>query len=141
MNYPSFFQPKNSLKLFGLEKDFNFLSSLYYNKKLPKVTLLSGNKGLGKSTLINHFLFSIFDEINYDKNIYSFSKKSNLYTQFINNVFPNIIYLQGINFKVVKIDDIRNLKDTISKSSILNCSGQISNGRRAPGVNFLNLEK
>ena len=32
-----------------------------------KVLLLTGNKGSGKSTLINHLLFSIFDEKNYDK--------------------------------------------------------------------------
>ena len=28
--------------------------------------MLTGNKGSGKSTLVNHFLFSIFDENNYD---------------------------------------------------------------------------
>ena len=29
--------------------------------------MLTGDKGSGKSTLINHFLFSIFDEKNYNK--------------------------------------------------------------------------
>ena len=63
MDNPKYFDPKNSLHLFGLEKDFNLLSSLYIKKKLPNVLLLSGLKGCGKSTLVNHFLFSIFDEI------------------------------------------------------------------------------
>ena len=67
MNYPKFFDSKNSLNLFGLEEEFNFLSSLYIKRKLPKVLMLTGAKGIGKSTLINHFLFSIFDEKNYDK--------------------------------------------------------------------------
>ena len=62
MTYPSFFESKNSLNLFSLEKDFNFFSSLYTKKKLPNILMLSGPKGSGKSTLINHFLFSIFDE-------------------------------------------------------------------------------
>ena len=67
MNFPLYFDSKNSLNLYGLEKDFNFLSNLYSIKKLPKVLLLSGLKGSGKSTLINHFLFSIFDVANYNK--------------------------------------------------------------------------
>ena len=62
MDYPKYFNPKNSLRLFGLEQNFNFLSSLYLKNKLPKVLMLSGSKGTGKSTLINHFLFSIFDK-------------------------------------------------------------------------------
>ena len=53
MNFPLYFDSKNSLNLYGLEKDFNFLSNLYLIKKLPKVLLLSGLKGSGKSTLIN----------------------------------------------------------------------------------------
>ena len=67
MDYPKYFTPKNSLRLFGLKKDFDFLSSIYSKDKLPKVFMISGLKGSGKSTLINHFLFSIFDERNYKK--------------------------------------------------------------------------
>ena len=36
MNFPIYFDSKNSLNLYGLEKDFNFLSNLYSTKKLPK---------------------------------------------------------------------------------------------------------
>ena len=60
MNFPKYFDSKNSLNLYGLEKNFHFLSKLYSTKKLPKVLMLSGLKGCGKSTLINHFLFSVF---------------------------------------------------------------------------------
>ena len=67
MNFPKYFDSKNSLNLYGLEKNFHFLSKLYSTKKLPKVLMLSGLKGCGKSTLINHFLFSVFDEANYHK--------------------------------------------------------------------------
>ena len=66
MNYPSYFYPKNSLNLFGLGKDFNFLYSLYEQNDLPKVILLTGTKGIGKSTLLNHFLISFFDKNNYN---------------------------------------------------------------------------
>ena len=76
MNKPEFFEAKKTSKLFGLKKDFDFISSLYLSKKLPRVTMISGNKGSGKSTLINHFLFSIFDKNNYNREKNIFTKSS-----------------------------------------------------------------
>lgn len=120
MNNPFFFDPKTSLKLFGLKENFNFISTLYLKKKLPKVLMFTGSKGSGKSTLINHFLFSIFDSKNYDskKNIYS--EGTNFLNQFQNDTFSNIIYIKGADFKSVKIEDIRALKTKIFQSTILN---------------------
>lgn len=120
MDYPKYFNPKYTLNLHGLEKYFNFLSSLYRIKKLPKILMLSGPKGIGKSTLINHFLFSIFDKENYNMNELYLSEKSIFYKQFKNEIFQNIIYLKGSDFKSIKVDDIRNLKSQILKSSIIN---------------------
>ena len=45
MNKPEFFEAKKTSKLFGLKKDFDFISSLYLSKKLPRVTMISGIKG------------------------------------------------------------------------------------------------
>ena len=81
--------------------------------------MISGNKGSGKSTLVNHFLFSIFDESNYNKKNFSLSDSSSFYSNFKNNIFSNIIYINGSDFNTVKVDDIRNLKKKILKSSIL----------------------
>ena len=81
--------------------------------------MLTGAKGIGKSTLINHFLFSIFDEKNYDKKNNLLSKGSDFYLNFKDNIFSNIIYINGSEFKTVKIDDIRVLKTKLFKSSIL----------------------
>ena len=120
MDFPIYFDSKNSLNLYGLEKDFNFLSNLYSTKKLPKVLMLSGLKGCGKSTLINHFLFSIFDEANYNKDQFKILESSILLKQLKNNIFQNIIYLQGSDFKSIKVEDIRNLKSKILQSSIIN---------------------
>jgi energy-coupling factor transporter ATP-binding protein EcfA2 len=117
MNYPLFFDPKNSLNLYGLNKDFNFLSFLYQKKKLPKVLMLTGRKGIGKSTLVNHLLYSIFDEKKYDKKNFSLSNNSSFHSQFSNNIFPNVIYVNGSDFKSVKIDDVRNLKNKILQST------------------------
>ena len=48
--------------------------------------MLSGQKGLGKSTLINHLLFYIFDKNNYDVKNYNFDNKSSFYNQFLSNI-------------------------------------------------------
>ena len=82
--------------------------------------MFTGNKGSGKSTLINHFLFSIFDEKNYDRQKFFLRKISSFNENFKNNIFSNIIYINGSDYKKVKVDDIRNLKTKIYKSSILN---------------------
>ena len=118
MNYPIFFDTKNSLKLYNLKENFRFISELYSKKNLPKVLMFSGNKGSGKSTLINHFLYSIFDIENYDKETFSIIQKSSFLKQFQNNIFSNIIYINGADYKSVKIEDIRNLKKQILKSTI-----------------------
>ena len=118
MNYPIFFENKNSLKLFDLSENFEFISELYLKQNLPKVLMFTGNKGSGKSTLINHFLYSIFDIDNYNRKTYSISNNSSFLKQFQNNIFSNIIYINGADFKSIKIEDIRNLKKKILQISI-----------------------
>ena len=120
MNYPLFFDSKNSFNLFGLKDKFDFLTSLYKSQKLPKVLLLSGHKGSGKSTLINHFLMSVFDEKKYDSKNCIISKDSSLYNQYKKDIFSNIIYIKGSDYRTVKVDDIRNLKTKFFQSTILN---------------------
>ena len=118
MNYPVFFDNKKSLNLFDLKENFKFMSELYSKQNLPKVLMLTGNKGSGKSTLINHFLYSIFDIDNYNKETLSILENSIFLKQFQNNIFSNIIYLNGADYKSVKIEDIRNLKTQILQSTI-----------------------
>ena len=118
MNYPTFFNAKNSLNLFNLKENFKFISELYSKKNLPKVLMFTGNKGSGKSTLINHFLYSIFDVDNYDKETHSISSSPIFLKQFQNNIFANIIYLNALDYKSVKIEDIRNLKKKILQTTL-----------------------
>ena len=120
MNYPSFFEAKKSLNLFGHRQHFTFLTKLYNQKKLPKVMMFTGNKGLGKSTLINHFLFSIFDTKNYNFKDFSILDSSTIFKQFNNDIFANIVYFNGRNFKTIKVEEIKDLKKKIFQSSILN---------------------
>jgi len=97
MNNPIFFDSSNSINLFGLQSNFDFLTKLYENKNLPKVLMLTGEKGSGKSTLINHFLFSIFDSSNYNRKEFCLSESSYLLKQLKGNIFSNIIYIKEFN--------------------------------------------
>tara|TARA_B100000963_G_C22578111_1_gene649503 strand:+ start:572 stop:1501 length:930 start_codon:yes stop_codon:yes gene_type:complete len=118
MKHPIFFEPKNTLSLFCLQDKLNFLISLYKKNNLPKVLLLTGDKGSGKSTLVNHFLHLIYDEINYKK-YNKISEISPFFKQFMQDIFSNIIYLRGSDYKNIKIEDIRNLKHKLRQSTAL----------------------
>jgi len=118
MSVNEYNDPKNSLVLFELGDKLDFLIKLYNSKKLPRVLMLSGKKGIGKFTLINHFLNYIYDKDNYDLKNKSINHQTQFYKQYLNDIFSNIIYLSGDNFKNVKIDDIRDLKSTILKTTI-----------------------
>ena len=73
--------PKKSLVLFGLENKLDFLIKLYNSKKLPRVLMISGKKGVGKFTLVNHFLSYIYDKDNYDLKNKSINNKTQFYKQ------------------------------------------------------------
>ena len=118
MIFPLYFNSKNSLKLFGLFDNFNFLKNLYFKDKLPKVLMLSGKKGSGKSTLVNHLMYYIFDKDNYNLESNELKFNSKFYNQFKDNIYANIVYLSGEDFKNVKIEDIRNLKTKIFQTTI-----------------------
>jgi DNA polymerase III subunit delta' len=120
MTFPTYFDSKNSLNLYYLFENLEFLINLYNKKKFPKVLMLSGKKGSGKATLISHLMYYIFDRVNYNKKTNQMNYKSIFYNQFLNNIYANIIYLSGADFKSIKVDDIRILKTKIYQTSISN---------------------
>ena len=85
--------------------------------QFPKVALPV--KGLGKSTLVSHLMHFFFDKSNYDVNTNTIIKKGNFSSLYLQNAFPNLIYLKGSNFKNIKIDDIRILKNNLLKSPVM----------------------
>ena len=120
MSSSKYFDPKKSLKLFGHKDNFNFLKNLLINHKLPQILLLSGEKGIGKSTLINHLMFYFYDNKNYNQSDNSLINESKFYKNFILNLYPNLIYLNGESFQKIKVEDIRKLKDDILKTPLNN---------------------
>ena len=59
-NKSDILDPLNSLKLFALKEYFFDLAKLFESKRLPKVILLTGEKGIGKFTLSFHLINYIF---------------------------------------------------------------------------------
>ena len=48
--------PENQLDLYGFDSYFDKFNKLFSKKKLPKAILISGQKGIGKSVFVNHFI-------------------------------------------------------------------------------------
>ena len=86
------FDPKKTTNLFGLKDKFLFFNKLINNQNAPKVVMLSGKKGLGKFTLINHIIHNYFDKKNYDMKNNIINEKSLFHKNFTNNLIPNIYY-------------------------------------------------
>ena len=80
--------------------------------------MLSGHKGIGKFTLVNHLINFIFNKTNYNDKINEFDLNSNISNHISNNLFPNVILLSGINFENSKVDDIRSLKQKVFQTNI-----------------------
>ena len=103
--------------LHGLNNYLIDFYRLYDTGNLPKVIMLSGNKGQGKFTLIHHLMAIIFDKLNYDLKNFTIKEKNKLIHNIKENYNTNIIYY-SCGDKNVKIDEIRDLRLNIQKSSI-----------------------
>ena len=113
--------PSTQINLFGHKKIFNDLLKLYKNHKLPNKILLSGEKGIGKSTLAYHlinFVLSQDEEQKYDyeNNIINSENKSFKLIQNKSNPNFNLIDVAE-DKKNIDINQIRQLIINLNKSS------------------------
>jgi len=100
--------PLKSTKLIGLDNEFDFLNDLFNAKKFPRSLLLNGNKGIGKSTLILHFINNLFANNYYDLKNKEINAESQIFKKINSHVFQNLIFLSSENIKKVRIEDIRD---------------------------------
>jgi DNA polymerase III subunit delta' len=110
--------------LYGLNKYFFELSNLYDKNKLPNKILLSGKKGLGKSTLAFHlvnYILSKNQEYAYDKDNYVINKLNKSFLLTKNNTHPNFFLIDVLKDKKnIEINQIRELIAYLNKSSFNN---------------------
>ena len=114
-------EPKNQLHLFGYVNYFNDFIKLFENEKMPRSILLSGLKGIGKSTFAYHFINYLLSK-NEKKQYFVedlFINKDNLsYKMLNNNTHPNFFLVENnVLEKDIKIDVIRNLLKFLNKST------------------------
>ena len=69
-------------------------------------------------TLISYLMTYYFDKKTYNENENIFANESFFLNQFIENLFPNILYLNGSDYRSVRIDDIRKIINDLNKSPI-----------------------
>tara|TARA_B100001057_G_scaffold287485_1_gene287571 strand:- start:523 stop:1455 length:933 start_codon:yes stop_codon:yes gene_type:complete len=113
--------PNQQRKLFGLNVYINELVNLEENKKLPNKILLSGQKGVGKSTLAYHFInycLSKNENLNYNIKDYEINPESTTYKTILNRSNPNFISLDiDDEKKFINIKQVRELILKLTKSS------------------------
>ena len=117
-------KPINQTKLFGLDKYINELIQLYKNSKLPNKILLSGPKGLGKSTLAFHFINFILsqnEDSSYDAINFVINTENHSFKTVINGSNLNFFLIDiDLKHKSINIDQIRDLISQLNKSSLNN---------------------
>ena len=114
-------KPENQLSLYGHHVELLNFIELYKSQKLPNKILLSGEKGIGKSTLayhiINHIL-SIDEDNSYDLKNYKINPDNKSFKLILNKSNPNFISIDiDDDKKSIDINQIRSLILTLNKSS------------------------
>ena len=110
-----------STKLFGHDEIFKDFLSLYENKKLPKVIILTGEKGSGKFSFAFHFINFVLSQnsnLSYDLKNYEINKENNIYKKIVLNINQNFNYLSCEKPYSISVDDIREIKRSFSKTTL-----------------------
>ena len=115
-------EPINQTKLFGLDRFINEFKDLENNNNLPNKILLSGYKGIGKSTLAYHlinYILSKNEKFSYDTNEFKINIENQSFKTIVNKSNPNLVIVDvDQDKKFIDIDQIRMLIKNLNKSSL-----------------------
>src|SRR6056300_884866 len=117
-------KPSENTKIYGMENFFHELSGLYKHKKLPNKILLSGKKGLGKSTLAYHlinYILSENEDYKYNLENFCIHKNNKSYKLLQNNSHPNFYLIDLLTEKKsIDVGQIREMISYTNKSTFNN---------------------
>ena len=132
-------EPVSQTQLFGLNNFLLEFIDLYNNRKLPNKILLSGDKGVGKSTLAYHlvnYVLSKDENCSYDINNFKIDPNNKSFKLIINKTNPNFTLVDITNEKnSIDINQIRELISNLNKSSFNNKSRFVL----IDNIEFLNI--
>jgi len=119
-------KPSQNIQLYGMNNFFNEITNLYDTDKMPTKILLSGKKGLGKSTLayhiINYFL-SNTEDLKYDSKNFTINKENRSFKLLLNDSHPNFYLVDLLNDKKnIDVAQIREMITYTTKSTFNNKS-------------------
>ena len=114
-------KPSNQTNLYGLDFYFQDFINLFNKNKLPNKILLSGYKGIGKSTLAYHlinYVLSKDEDYSYDFKNNKINPDNKSYKLIQNGSHPNFILIDIMSEKKnIDIAQIRNMITNLNKSS------------------------
>ena len=114
-------KPSNQTNLYGLDFYFQDFINLFNNNKLPNKILLSGYKGIGKSTLAYHlinYVLSKGEDYSYDFKNNKINSDNKSYKLIQNSSHPNFTLIDIMSEKKnIDIAQIRNMITNLNKSS------------------------
>ena len=114
-------KPSNQSNLYGLDTFFHEFIELYNKNKLPNKILLTGSKGIGKSTMSYHlinFVLSKNEDYPYDITNHKINIENKSFKLIQNNTCPNFILIDvPFEKKMIDISQIRNMILNLNKSS------------------------
>ena len=117
-------KPSENTNLYGMSYLFNEIIKLYNNKKMPNKILLSGKKGLGKSTFAYHiinYILSINEEFKYNLSKFIINNNNRSFKLLQNNSHPNFYLIDLINEKKsIDVTQVREMITYTNKSSFNN---------------------
>ena len=113
--------PINQTKLYGLNKFMNEFIYLNNQNIFPRKILLSGQKGIGKSTLAYHYINYVLsknEKCSYDLNKYEININNSTFRTISNRSNPNLILIDLVKEKKsIDINQVRDLILNLNKSS------------------------
>ena len=117
-------KPLENRNLYGMNIFFNEIIKLYNEKKMPNKILLSGKKGLGKSTLAFHiinYVLSINEDFKYNSHKLIIDKNNRSYKLLQNHSHPNFYLIDLLKDKKnIDVTQIRELIKYTNKSTFNN---------------------
>ena len=114
-------EPKKQLRLYGYKNYFQTFIKLFIKNMMPHSILITGPRGIGKSTFVYHivnYLLSLDEDKKYSINNFLINNENSSFNLINNYTHPNFFLVENqLLSSDIKIEQIRKLNQFINKST------------------------